>query len=99
MNSHETERDFDVICADFVLDDVQSLQRDGFGPLHVRASRSAQTQLKLTRVHPGENLRAEPLADENDSHNGGGEIRGHHEPARAHNSLRKAGIAPLKSRK
>ena len=65
----------------------------------MRAGRSAQAQLELTRVHVGENLRAEPLADENDYPARGGEIRGHDEPAHAHDSLRQTRIAPLKFRK
>ena len=76
VHPHEPKRNFHVLRAGFALDHLQRMQRDGFSALHVRATGSAQPQLKLARVHPRENIFAQPLPDQKDDQAGQHKVHG-----------------------
>ena len=66
MNTHESERDGDILRADFVFDLVENLKSQGFGALNACARGRAQADLELAGFDPRENFRSKLAADEYD---------------------------------
>ena len=82
MHAQETQRDRRRFAARLLLDEVQRLQRDGFGAVNLRARRRAQPQLNLSGIHLGKDLRAQPPSHEHDHHRRQHQVKRRHRPAR-----------------
>src|SRR3954470_20714121 len=81
MNSDKAKGSFKVGRADLRLDDIQRLQRDGFSSIDARSSGSAEAQLKLACVNPGEDFFAKASADQNDGCSRNDQVDREHDPA------------------
>src|SRR5437016_4222 len=99
MDAYKPQCDLQVGGSNLILDDIQSLQGDRLGPIHVGASGSAQAKLELPHVHLWEDRCAKAPADQDNGQSSQDQIDAENQPPQPHDLLEPLCVALLESGK